>query len=860
MATVLEVTGIARRKTWLDRSLCCFTEVHAGEAAGALLLAANVFCLLASYYLVKTVREALILSEGGAEVKSYSSAVQAMILLLAVPAYGAVASRVNRLRLINGVTLFFVSHLLIFHHFIARGVHAGIPFFLWAGVFNLMVVAQFWSFANDLYTCERGKRLFPLIGVGGSLGAWAGAKLASRLLTHAGPDTLLLVAAAGLLVCVALNQWASQRERSHAAPARADEAGQPLGRNGGFQLILTDRYLRLIALLVVVDNIVNTIGEFLLGKLVVAQAAHTIASGAAAGHTKAQLIGIFYGDFFAWVNLLGFVIQLLLVSRIFKTIGVQGALFVLPLVSFATYSAAALMPVLGAVGIGKMLENSTDYSLQNTARHALFLPTSREAKYKAKQAIDAFCWRLGDLLQAVVVFAGVRLALGVSQFAMVNQMFIVGWLAVAVALWRKHRKLVKTLPVAACLLVAVCAPASSASAQETRAAVVAEERAEKARETETIVPPGPGVVARMFSWANGQFENASQNRDGFYPELGGMIPGAGFSAGPGYRHALFGDGALVDFSAAASWRRYTMMQSRIEWPRLWTDRLSVGGQLNYQDFTQINFFGIGNGSSKTNQTDYRLKNVDVLGFATVRANRWLSFGGRMGVLQGTSIAPGTSSLYPSTGDSFGEAGAPGLTRQPGFLHADVAVDVDTLDVPGYPSSGGRYRLSAATFQDREYSRYSFQRVDAEIEQYVPLAHRNWILALRGRAALTQTGAGQEVPFYLLPALGGATTLRGFLDYRFRDRDLLLLNAEYRWPIFGALDGALFYDAGAVAATPDALRAGRLNTDYGMGFRFHSTTRTVVRLDVARGREGSRVLFTFAAPFGSPRRSVVPYVP
>jgi AAA family ATP:ADP antiporter len=245
------------------------------------------------------------------------------------------------------------------------------------------------------------------------------------------------------MVCMALNLWASHRERSHGASVQADNPDQPLERTGGFQLILTDRYLRLIALLVIIVNVVNTIGEFLLGKLVVAQVARTIASGAAAGLTKAQLIGIFYGDFFGWVNLLSFLIQLLLVSRIFKKVGVQGALFVLPLVSFATYGAAVLMPVLGAVVLGKMLENSTDYSLQNTVRHALFLPTSREAKYKAKQVTDAFCWRLGDVLQAVVVFAGVHLSLGVSQFAMVNQVLVIVWLALVVGICREHRKLVR---------------------------------------------------------------------------------------------------------------------------------------------------------------------------------------------------------------------------------------------------------------------------------------------------------------------------------------------------------------------------------------------------------------------------------
>ena len=126
----------------------------------------------------------------------------------------------------------------------------------------------------------------------------------------------------------------------------------------------------------------------------------------------------------------------------FKHVGVRGALFVLPLVVFVSYGVLALVPVLSAVRIGKMVENSMDYSLQNTARHALFLPTSREAKYKAKQAIDAFCWRAGDLLQAVLIYGGVRLAFGVPQFALLNQVLVVAWVAVIVGIYREHKKLV----------------------------------------------------------------------------------------------------------------------------------------------------------------------------------------------------------------------------------------------------------------------------------------------------------------------------------------------------------------------------------------------------------------------------------
>ena len=252
--------------------------------------------------------------------------------------------------------------------------------------------------------------------------------------------------------------------------------------------------------------------------------------------------------------------------------------------------------------------------------------------------------------------------------------------------------------------------------------------------------------------------------------------------------------------------------------------------------------------------------MDVLGFAAVRPTPWLSIGGRVGTLRRVGIAAATSALSPSTGDRFDEVTAPGLTRQPDFLHADVSVAIDTQDVPGYPTSGGRYRVSIASFHDQNYAQYSFRRLDADAAQYIPLFHKNWVLTLHGRAVLSQTAAGQEVPFYLLPTLGGSNTLRGFSDYRFRDRDLLLFNAEYRWPLFRALDGALFYDVGTVAPSAQALSMRHAHADYGAGVRLHTTKRTLVRVDVARSAEGIRAIFSFTAPLGAPSRTVAPYAP
>jgi AAA family ATP:ADP antiporter len=431
------------RKSWLDRALSVVADVRAGEAAGALLLAANVFVLLACYYVLKTVRESLILSEGGAEVKSYAAAGQALLLLAFVPLYGALATRVDRVRLVSSVTLFFASHLIIFYILGSGGMQVGVPFFLWIGIFNLVVVAQFWAFANDLYDSDRGKRLFPVVGVGSLLGAWVGAEAASALFTRVGPYELMVLSGVGLVGCVFLTRWSDRRERR---PAPGSQIANPasaeplMGKIGGFQLVLSQRYLLLIGLLVLVLNVVNTVGEYILGRLVVEDAAAKIASGAAGGLTEEALIGQFYGNFFGSVNLLGLLLQLFLVSRLFKWIGVRGTLFVLPIIAVFSYGALAVVPVLAVVSVAKILENSSDYSINNTAKHALFLPTSREAKYKAKQAIDSFFWRTGDMLQAAIVFVGVQLAFGIRGFAAINLIFVAVWILLVIGIAAEHRK------------------------------------------------------------------------------------------------------------------------------------------------------------------------------------------------------------------------------------------------------------------------------------------------------------------------------------------------------------------------------------------------------------------------------------
>jgi ATP:ADP antiporter, AAA family len=414
----------------IERLLSPFADVRRGEAASALLLTLMMFLILAGYYLLKTAREVFILSEGGAEIKTYAAAGQAVLLLFLVPAYGAFASRVNRIQLITWISLFFASNILLFALAESAGLKVGVAYFLWLGIFNVMAIAQFWAFANDLYTQEQGKRLFPLIGVGSSLGAWLGSIRAGSLVQTAGPGRLLIGGAVILVACVGLARITNRVVGgTHAQRAAADEA---LGESpSGFSMILSDRYLMLIAALAVLLNVVNTSGEYLFGRYVVQHAAAMYGTGAESEAARGQFIGETYSRLYSHVNLIGLLLQMFVVGRLFKLLGVGRSLFIHPIIAAGGYLLMLRAPSFEAIGVLKTLDNAVDYSLGNTTKQALWLPTSRQAKYKAKQAVDSFCVRAGDVLTAVIVFVLTSAAVAVPVFAAFNVALTAGWLLVA---------------------------------------------------------------------------------------------------------------------------------------------------------------------------------------------------------------------------------------------------------------------------------------------------------------------------------------------------------------------------------------------------------------------------------------------
>ena len=443
-ASVTNVTSIGARaplrKTILERILSVVCDVRPGEGPGALILTINLFTLLGAYYLLKTVRESLILAEGGAEVKAYSSGAQALILLGVVPLYGWIATHLNRNRLLRWTTLFFASNLLIFYFVGQTGARIGVVYYIWVGIFNVFTVAQLWAFATDLFSQEQGKRLFPLLGVGASGGAVAGAWFAGQLINPLGPYKIMLIAFVALCICAALTRLAGYIITRRGGEREKQKDKETLSSEGGFQLLMRDRYLMLIAILTILLNIVSLSGDFIFGKLLVDQTNHVVGTAASLMKQRKAYIGSYYASYYEWTNAICFTIQTFLVSRIFKKIGVRGSMFVLPILSVATFVTILASPILRVVRVLKIAENSTNYSLQNTVRAALLLPTSREAKYKAKAAIETFCVRLGDVLQAGVIFVGTSLHFGVQAFAGMTLAITSLWLFVTFKLYQEHKK------------------------------------------------------------------------------------------------------------------------------------------------------------------------------------------------------------------------------------------------------------------------------------------------------------------------------------------------------------------------------------------------------------------------------------
>lgn len=433
----------------LQRVVSIVTDIRRDEMRAALLLAFNFFVLFTAYYLVKPLREGLILSmNGGAELKSSATAMQALIFVLIVPFYSALTRRFSGRGMLAFVYLFMAANLLVLMGLGLMGFHyLGVVFYLWVGLFNVLTISQTWSLGTQLHTPEQGKRVFPLIAFGATSGAAFGSMVLKSIIPVMGLFWPMAIAAGLLVVSAASLFFGFARVNTAVTFPLTPVDTEPGGIKqllGGLWLVISNRYIALIAGLILVSNLINTNSEYMLGKLVADYFREQMAAGNTGDASLGALIGGFYAEFFIWVNLAVLVSQALLVSRIIKHAGIGLSLVLMPILALFSYTLVVIMPILAVIRVIKVIENATDYSLHNTVREILFLPLTVEQKYRAKLAADTVFRRGGDALSRPAVFLIIEYwGCGIAAFAGLNIALVVIWLAIVWRIGVHHRRRVR---------------------------------------------------------------------------------------------------------------------------------------------------------------------------------------------------------------------------------------------------------------------------------------------------------------------------------------------------------------------------------------------------------------------------------
>jgi hypothetical protein len=392
----------------------------------------------------------------------------------------------------------------------------------------------------------------------------------------------------------------------------------------------------------------------------------------------------------------------------------------------------------------------------------------------------------------------------------------------------------KTIGIAAILVGWI---AAQAGAQDTRVAIIA---AEQAAKSQVLAPYVANGAERTVITLQRTF---LQDPSGFYPLFGSVYSGGGFTLGGGYRR-FYGDRTHADLKGLYSMKGYKLVEvSTDSWGHS-DGRLDLHARVGWLDATQVAYHGLGMDSS-AERTNFRMKQAYIGGDLQAHPVSWTVFRAGMSY-EDFTLEEGAGNA-PSIEEVHTPATAPGLGDNPAYVHVMASAGIDTRPSPGYARRGGLYEVTYHNYADRRDT-YSFDRLDAELVKHIPILRENWVISLHG---LLQTTLDDQdtVPYFLLPSLGSGSTLRGYSGWRFRDRNSLLMSAEWRWiPNRLGLDMAFFYDTGKVTPRFDDISWKGLASDVGVGIRFHSPLATPLRIELAKGREGMHLVFAGSAAF------------
>ena len=362
-------------------------NVLPAERAALALGFAFHFCVLASYYLVRPLRDALGL-EGGVDQLQWLFTATFVVMLLMVPVFGALASRLPATRFVPLIYRVIAVSMLVFGLLIGNRVApvmVGQVFFVWISLYNLFIVSIFWSVLVDRFSSEQGRRLFGCIAAGGTLGTFIGPLLAATMATRLGP--LALTVAAALLLEVAVRCYRGLLSRTQCAAGSIgflDERRMGGSMLAGITLILRSPYLLGLVAFMLLHTSAATLLYFEQGRIVTGSYADV--------GSRTQ--------FFAMVDLLvsalTLICQLLLTAPLIRLLGIGGALLVMPLATVVAFGVMALAPVPASVALAQGLRRAVEFGIVRPAREVLWTVVSREEKYKAKNVIETLVYRGGD--------------------------------------------------------------------------------------------------------------------------------------------------------------------------------------------------------------------------------------------------------------------------------------------------------------------------------------------------------------------------------------------------------------------------------------------------------------------------------
>jgi len=341
------------------------------------------------------------------------------------------------------------------------------------------------------------------------------------------------------------------------------------------------------------------------------------------------------------------------------------------------------------------------------------------------------------------------------------------------------------------------------------------------------------------------FERVFNPPQGPFVRVGGLPQGAGAALGPAYRRP-FGD-VIFTTSAVASIRGYWELEAKGALPHLANDRAFAAFGVRRLHLPQEDFFGLGPESIVDTRTSYTLNEAIVFVDGGVKPVPRLTIGATA-EYRTPRVQSGKDRRYRSIEELFSNLSAPGLSSQPDFVRVGTRAVFDSTDTVATSAIGGRYFVALDRYSDRSFGLYSFNQWTVDVREFVPVAAGH-VIALRGVATGVAPSNGHEVPFFYQPALGGPNGLRGYPSFRFRDRNALLLQGEYRFDLHKNVLAAVFYDTGDVAHSPRGLRLSEFRQDFGAGVRFRSASHVVVRIDIAHAiGEGVMVMFKFSDVF------------